>query len=68
MGKIIAKAAILYRGRSYKPGEALPCNDPKMVDAWLRAGTAAEEGKKPEAEKAEDKKPKAKKPAAKEEA
>ncbi len=63
MGKIIAKAAILYRGRSYKPGEALPCSDPRMVDAWLRAGTAAEEGKKPE-----EKKPEAKKPAAKKEA
>lgn len=31
---------ILYLSHQYKIGDELPANDPKMVDAWLVAGTA----------------------------
>lgn len=40
MNKLIAKRAVLYRGRQYEPGEMLPGYDTKMVEAWLRAGSA----------------------------
>ena len=40
MKQLIAKRAVLYQGRQYEPGEPLPAYDTKMVDAWLRAGTA----------------------------
>lgn len=40
MNKLIAKRAVLYRGRQYEPGEILPGYDSKMVEAWLRAGSA----------------------------
>ncbi len=32
---------ILYLSHQYKVGDALPANDPGMVEAWLCAGTAA---------------------------
>lgn len=32
---------ILHLSHQYKVGEALPANDPGMVQAWLDAGTAA---------------------------
>lgn len=31
---------ILYLSHQYKIGDELPANDPKMVDAWITAGTA----------------------------
>lgn len=37
---VTAKRPILYMGRMYQAGEPLPCHDPKMVEAWLRAGSA----------------------------
>lgn len=40
MKKLIAKIPILYQGRMYAEGEALPAYDPQMVDAWVRAGSA----------------------------
>lgn len=40
MNKLIAKRAVLYRGRQYEPGEILPGYDSKMAKAWLRAGSA----------------------------
>lgn len=40
MGKLIAKRAILYRGRQYTPGEQLPGDDAAMVAAWLKAESA----------------------------
>lgn len=36
---LIATRPILY-GRMYSPGEELPGTDPKMVEAWLRSGSA----------------------------
>ena len=40
-GKILtAVYPILYLSRQYKVGEALPANDPAMVEAWIAAGTA----------------------------
>lgn len=32
---------ILYLSHQYKVGDALPTNDPGMMEAWLSAGTAA---------------------------
>lgn len=40
MKKLIAKIPILYQGRMYAEGEALPAYDSKMVDAWLSAKSA----------------------------
>ena len=40
MKKLIAKIPILYQGRMYGEGETLPAYDSKMVDAWVRAGSA----------------------------
>lgn len=40
MKKLIAARPILYRGRMYNRGEQLPGDDTKMVDAWLRHGSA----------------------------
>lgn len=52
--KLIALRAILYLGRQYAEGDALPENDHEMVEAWLAAGSAAySEGKKPSVPKAE---------------
>ena len=40
MKGLIAKRPILYRGRMYQEGEALPGGDAKMVDAWVRNKSA----------------------------
>lgn len=40
MKKLTAKRPILYRGRMFSPGEQLPGDDAKMVDAWLKHGSA----------------------------
>lgn len=44
MKKLIAKRLILYQGRNYNIGESIPANDPVMMEAWLKAGSAAWEG------------------------
>lgn len=44
MGKLIAKRPILYLGRMYQVGDVLPGNDGRMVDAWLRNGSAKRDG------------------------
>lgn len=41
MERLIAKRPVLYQGRQYEAGEALPAHDTAMVTAWLRAGSAA---------------------------
>ncbi len=43
---LIAKRPILY-GKMYSPGEELPGTDPKMVEAWLRSGSAANTAETP---------------------
>lgn len=48
MKRLIAKRPILYLGRMYQEGEALPGGDAKMVDAWVRNKSAEWDG---EAEK-----------------
>lgn len=40
MKGLIAKRPILYLGRMYQEGEALPGGDAKMVDAWVRNKSA----------------------------
>ena len=40
MKKLIAQRPVLYLGRSYERGAALPAQDRLMVEAWLRAGSA----------------------------
>ena len=40
MEQLTATRPILYMGRMYQVGEALPGCDPKMTEAWLRAGSA----------------------------
>lgn len=40
MKKLIAKNPVLYQGRTFAPGEALPAQDPRMVKAWLDGNTA----------------------------
>lgn len=37
----LAQTYILYNSTQYKPGDKLPTNDPKMLEAWLEARTAA---------------------------
>ena len=37
MKALTAKRAVLYQGRMYEPGDALPAGDSKMVEAWLQA-------------------------------
>lgn len=44
MKRLIAQRPILYMGRTYERGDALPAHDPKMVAAWLRARSAAWSG------------------------
>lgn len=44
MKKLIARRPIQYLGRAYEYGAALPANDSLMVEAWLKAGSAAWEG------------------------
>ena len=41
MKKLIAQRPIQYMGRTYERGAAIPAQDPKMVTAWLKAGSAA---------------------------
>lgn len=43
---LIAKRPILY-GKMYSPGEELPGTDPKMVEAWLRSGSAVNTAETP---------------------
>ena len=40
MKALTAKRAVLYQGRMYEPGDALPAGDSKMVEAWLEAESA----------------------------
>ena len=40
MKKLIARRPIQYMGRTYKCGEAVPTENPQMVEAWLRADSA----------------------------
>lgn len=40
MKALTAKRAVLYQGRIYEPGDALPAGDSKMVEAWLQAESA----------------------------
>lgn len=40
--KLIAKRPVLYLGRMYPEGAALPADNPVMVAAWLRAGSAVD--------------------------
>lgn len=40
MKKLIAQRPIQYMGRTYERGAAIPAQDPKMVAAWLKAGSA----------------------------
>lgn len=40
--KLIAKRPVLYLGRMYPAGAALPTDNPAMVAAWLRADSAAD--------------------------
>ena len=40
--KLIAKRPVLYLGRMYQTGAALPADNPVMVAAWLRADSAKE--------------------------
>lgn len=40
MKALTAKRAILYQGRMYEPGDALPAGDSRMVEAWLQAESA----------------------------
>lgn len=49
MKALTAKRAVLYQGRMYEPGDALPAGDSKMVEAWLQAESAewTEEDQKP---------------------
>ena len=47
MERLRAKRPILYGGRMYREGEALPVYDPAMVRAWTEAGSAAWAEEKP---------------------
>ena len=40
MKALTEKRAVLYQGRMYEPGDALPAGDSKMVEAWLQAESA----------------------------
>ncbi|MCI8573975.1 MAG: hypothetical protein HFF89_06035 [Oscillibacter sp.] len=56
MAKLIAQRPVLYQGRSYRRGDALPLDNAAMADAWLRAGSAKrEEEAGPEVQEAEKK-------------
>jgi len=41
MKKLIAQRPIQYMGRTYERGEAIPAHDDRMVEAWLKAKSAA---------------------------
>ena len=40
MKRLIATYPILYLATQYEIGDEIPANNPKMVDAWIKAGTA----------------------------
>lgn len=40
MKRLIATRPILYMGKTYERGKQLPAFEEKMVEAWLRAGSA----------------------------
>ncbi|WP_297199813.1 hypothetical protein [uncultured Flavonifractor sp.] len=40
MKTLIATRPILYQGRMIQSGDRLPADEQKMVEAWLRAGSA----------------------------
>lgn len=52
--KLIAKRPVLYLGRMYPEGAALPANNPAMVAAWLRADSAEDVSKLDTAASVED--------------
>lgn len=41
MERLIAQRPIQYMGRTYEAGAPVPAGDPRMVEAWLEAGSAA---------------------------
>ncbi len=41
MERLIANVPIMYMGRTYPKGAALPATDPVMVKAWQEAGSAS---------------------------
>lgn len=49
MKTLIATRPILYQGRMIQPGDRLPADEEKMVEAWLRAGSACWVGDTPAA-------------------
>ncbi len=52
MKKLIAKRNILYDGKQYKAGEALPAYNAEMVKLWLECDSAAwDNGAEPEENK-----------------
>ncbi len=44
MSKLIAKVPIYYKGKQYIPGEEIPADDTKMVEAWKRADSVVPVG------------------------
>lgn len=48
MKALKAKRAVLYQGRMYEPGDVLPADDSRMVEAWLKAESAVWTGEDPE--------------------
>ena len=41
MKRLIAQRQIQYMGRTYERGAVIPAQDTRMVEAWLKAGSAA---------------------------
>lgn len=48
MKRLIANRPIQYMGRTYDRGETIPAHDGRMVDAWLKAGSAKWESTEPQ--------------------
>lgn len=48
MKRLTANRPIQYMGRTYDRGETIPAHDGKMVDAWLKAGSAKWENTEPQ--------------------
>lgn len=48
--EVIAVIPILYRGKQYKKGEALPTDDVQMIELWKESGSVKiiEDGEKTE--------------------
>lgn len=38
--RLVAKRPVLYRSTQYRAGDALPADNPAMVEAWLDAKSA----------------------------